>query len=141
MFIDETSHTDVDEFRIDLSYYDKNWFEDLNYEFPQAQTYKYEKLIQVNKCIEISGTKEYSEPQITDFLSKKENQFILTMGFFSTKIHSQVLCEWQSEQRDTIKPDFFVVKPNGYADIVEFKLPYLKGNTSCRNIKQREVLR
>lgn len=129
MIIDETSHSDVDEFRIDLSYYYENWLEDLNYEFPQARTYKYEKLVQVNKFIEISGTKEYSEPQITDFLSCDENQFILTMGFFSTRIQPQVLCEWQSEQRDAIKPDFFVVKPNGYADIVEFKLPYLKRNT------------
>ena len=37
-------------------------------------------------------------------------------------------CKWQSEDKEAIKPDFFVVKPNGYADIVEFKLPQIKGN-------------
>lgn len=46
-----------------------------------------------------------------------------------TGVHSQVKCEWQSEEKDEIIPDFFVVRANGYADIVEFKLPKVKRNT------------
>ena len=46
-----------------------------------------------------------------------------------TGVHSQVKCDWQSEEKDEIVPDFFVVRANGYADIVEFKLPKVKGNT------------
>jgi hypothetical protein len=46
------------------------------------------------------------------------------------RIRSQLFkCEWQSEEKDEIIPDFFVVRANGYADIVEFKLPKVKRNT------------
>ncbi|HBB6756117.1 TPA: DUF4263 domain-containing protein, partial [Citrobacter freundii] len=76
-----------------------------------------------NKFIEKWGNVKSSEPEITSFLSEVENEFILTMKFGATAIHSEVTCEWQSEQRPSIRPDFFVVQPNGYADIVEFKLP------------------
>ena len=48
------------------------------------------------------------------------------MGFMGTGVHSQVKCDWQSEEKDEIIPDFFVVRANGYADIVEFKLPKVK---------------
>jgi hypothetical protein len=48
------------------------------------------------------------------------------MAFLAKNIYPQCECEWQSESRNNIKPDFFVIKPNGFADIVEFKLPYLK---------------
>ncbi|HEX9059293.1 MAG TPA: Shedu anti-phage system protein SduA domain-containing protein [Clostridia bacterium] len=127
--IDEDSYQDKDVFKIDFRYYYNNWLQDLLYEFPMPHDFKYGKLVQLNKFIEVSGCKNYSEPQITDFLSLPENIFILTMGFFSKEVYPQVLCEWQSEDKQPIKPDFFVVKPNGYADIVEFKLPYLKGST------------
>lgn len=137
MTIDETSHDEVDELKIDLSHYDLNWFQDLSYKFPLPQSYKYEKLAQVNKFIEISGTKDYTEPQITSFLSLNENKFILTMGFCATEVHPQVICQWQSQPKEPIKPDFFIVKANGYADIVEFKLPNLKGN-SVVGINNRE---
>ncbi len=61
------------------------------------------------------------------FLAQQENHFILNMGFMGTGVHSQVKCEWQSEEKDEIIPDFFfVVRANGYADIVEFKLPKVK---------------
>lgn len=47
------------------------------------------------------------------------------MGY-GTGVTSQVKCDWQSEEKDEIIPDFFVVRANGYADIVEFKLPKVK---------------
>lgn len=43
------------------------------------------------------------------------------MGFMVTGIYEEALCEWQSEKRDNIKPDFFILSVNGYDDIIEFK--------------------
>ena len=51
------------------------------------------------------------------------------MAFLARDIRHQVMCEWQSEERNPVKPDFFVIHPNGYANIIEFKLPFLKSNT------------
>jgi hypothetical protein len=48
------------------------------------------------------------------------------MRFGASDIYEEVSCEWQSESRPPIRPDFFVVQPDGYGDIVEFKLPELK---------------
>lgn len=104
---------------------------DAHYEFPlpHEEDFKYNKLPQLNRFIELVGNRETTEPQITKFLEDKENQFILTMGFLGLKIFPQILCEWQSEINDNIKPDFFIEKPNGYSDIVEFKLPELKSKS------------
>lgn len=96
------------------------------YPMPSKDDYKFNKLPQINRFIELVGNKKTSEPNLTKFLEQPENQFILTMGILSTKICPQLICEWQSEDRNSIQPDFFVVRPNGYADIVEFKLPDLK---------------
>ncbi|EPJ4169068.1 Shedu anti-phage system protein SduA domain-containing protein [Citrobacter freundii] len=96
---------------------------DAHYCYPLPDDYKYKQLPKINKFIEKWGDVKSSEPEITSFLSEVENEFILTMKFGATAIHSEVTCEWQSEQRPSIRPDFFVVQPNGYADIVEFKLP------------------
>jgi len=51
------------------------------------------------------------------------------MKFGAERIISEKKLEWQSEDNDPIIPDFFVVHPNGYADILEFKLPFIKSNT------------
>lgn len=99
------------------------------YPMPDKEDYKYAKLPIINRFIELAGNKETSEPTITKFLSLKENQFILSMAFLATSVHYQLSCEWQSEEKKALKPDFFVVHPNGYADIVEFKLPDLKSST------------
>lgn len=97
-----------------------------NYPLPPKEDYKFNKLPQLNRFIELVGNKKTSEPQLTKFLEQAENKFILTMGFLAKSIHPQMTCEWQSEIKDAIRPDFFIVKPNGYADILEFKLPDLK---------------
>ena len=51
------------------------------------------------------------------------------MAFLAKSIHPQKVCEWQSEKRNPIKPDFLIEQANGYGNIVEFKLPILKGNS------------
>lgn len=125
----DTDINDIyDEFRFDLSHYYNNWLADLTYKYPYPYKFKDVKVNIMNKFIELIGDKSNNEPKITSFLEQAENQFILTMGFFCVKVMHQVKCVWQSEQRDNIIPDFFIVKPNGFADIVEFKLPDLKSN-------------
>ena len=100
------------------------------YPLPSKDDYKYYKLPIINRFIELIGTKNSSETQITSFLEKEDHKFILTMGFFSKNILPQLICEWQSEdERPAIQPDFFVLRPNGYADILEFKLPSTKSAT------------
>ncbi|HHQ4541724.1 TPA: Shedu anti-phage system protein SduA domain-containing protein, partial [Aeromonas veronii] len=84
---------------------------------------------QINRFIETWGNKNSSETEITSFLAKDENRFILTMNFRAKQAFPELTCEWQSENKQAIRPDFFVVKPDGYADIVEFKLPFVKGKT------------
>lgn len=107
------------------------------YPMPNKDDYKYFKLPIINRFIELIGNKETSETDITSFLEKDDHKFILTMGFFAKNIYSQILCEWQSENRNDIKPDFLIEKPNDYSDIVEFKLPNLKSK-SIVGIENRE---
>ncbi|MFV7235345.1 Shedu anti-phage system protein SduA domain-containing protein [Flavobacterium sp. ZB4R12] len=99
------------------------------YPLPPKDDYKFYKLPQLNRFLELISNKNTTEPQLTNFLEDSRNQFILTMGFFAKEIHPQVICEWQSEIRNAIIPDFLIVKPNGFADILEFKLPNLKSKS------------
>lgn len=99
---------------------------DANYVYPMSDDYKFVQLPKINRFIEIWGNTENSETDITSHLSKQENEFILTMRFGAKEVHSEITCEWQSENKKNIRPDFFVVQPNGYADIVEFKLPSIR---------------
>ncbi|KOY01621.1 Shedu anti-phage system protein SduA domain-containing protein [Pseudomonas nunensis] len=96
---------------------------DAHYSYPMPDDYKYIQLPKINRFIEIWGSSRSTEPDITSHLSKEENKFILTMKFGAKDVFSELTCEWQSENRKNIRPDFFVLQPNGYADIVEFKLP------------------
>lgn len=102
---------------------------DANYQYPMPNDYKYIQLPKLNRFIELWGRSTSSETEITRFLAKASNKFILTMRFGATDAHSELLCEWQSDERKSIKPDFFVVQPDGFADIVEFKLPDVLGNS------------
>lgn len=52
------------------------------------------------------------------------------MGFLGRKIYPPLHFKWQSQTKPGIKPDFMIEKPNGFSDILEFKLPDLKGNTT-----------
>lgn len=114
---------DTDVFSIDMSPMSNYVKDDANFSYPLPTDYKNIHLPRINRFIELWGNSSISEPEITAFLAEKENNFIITMNFGATEVHDELLCEWQSEIKNNIKPDFFIEKPNGYADIVEFKLP------------------
>lgn len=100
-----------------------------SYPMPEKEDYVNSKLPQINRFIQLIGNNLTSEVTITKFLESNENRFILSMAFLAKQVYGQLKCEWQSEDKEPIKPDFFVLKPNGFADIVEFKLPHLKSRS------------
>ena len=111
---------------------------DANYVYPLPEDYKFSQLPKVNRFIEKWGNTDSSEPEITSFLAQPENEFILTMNFGAMNAHSELTCEWQGQDKPNIRPDFFIVQPNGYADIVEFKLPDISKKTVVGS-KNREA--
>jgi len=123
--------SDIDEFKLFI------WpnlldviIHDCTFEYPIPDGYREEKWYQLNRFVELISSKETSEPQITNFLSQPENQFILKMALMGKEIYPECELEWQSEiNKKPIRPDFFIKNSNGFSDIVEFKLPTLKGNT------------
>lgn len=125
----DDSHLDRDELKINIGHLKELVEHDVQYQYPLPATadYKYNKLPQINRFIELIANRDNSETDITSFLEKPENQFILSMGFLGKKIHAQLEFQWQSANIPSIKPDFMIEKSNGFADIVEFKLPDLKG--------------
>lgn len=123
---DDTINEKYDQLRINLEYYVNKWQTDMFYQYPKPNDFKYERLPRVNRFIELFGNSINSETDITSFLEKKENAFILCKAFSGVNVFGQVECEWQSEEKVNIKPDFFVKKSDGYADIIEFKLPIIK---------------
>ncbi|EKO3457988.1 DUF4263 domain-containing protein [Vibrio parahaemolyticus] len=125
----DSSDSKVDRIGFNLDVIEHFIEHDAHYSYPMPDDYKFIQLPKINKFIEIWGNKDSSEPDITSYLSKSENEFILSMKFGASSVHSELTCEWQSENRNDIRPDFFVVQPNGYADIVEFKLPDIDKNT------------
>ena len=102
---------------------------DSKYIYPQPIGFQQEKLVRLNRFIELFSSSSINEPDITFFLSQPENQFLLKMAFFAEEIHHEKKCEWQNEEKNPIQPDFFISMPDGYSDIVEFKLPSIKRNT------------
>jgi hypothetical protein len=80
---------------------------------------------QLNSFIELINKSETIETDITSFLDK--NSVILQLAFGANKLNSETLLEWQYEtDLDNLKPDFLPERMDGYCDILEFKLPYLK---------------
>jgi hypothetical protein len=100
---------------------------DARFIYPLPSDYKFKKLPKINRFIELWSAPETSEPDITSFLADDENRFILTMRFGAKECYRELECYWQSETKPRIRPDFFLLQPNGFADIVEFKLPRLSG--------------
>lgn len=123
---DDTLNGEYDQLTINLDHYVDTWQIDMYYQYPEPDDFKYEKLPRVNRFIELFGNSINSETDITSFLEEKENAFIISMAFTGVNVYGQVECEWQSEDKANIRPDFFVKKSDGYADIIEFKLPAIK---------------
>jgi hypothetical protein len=121
----DDTDAEKDSYVFNIRFYAKKVQTDCYYKYPLPDDYDYQhsKLQRVNRLIELVSNSKTTEPEITRFLSAPENHFILGMRFGAKEIHAEEICEWQSETKPPIKPDFFVVQPNGFADIVEFKLP------------------
>ena len=125
--------TDIDEEREDLGVrfwpdLDAMAEEDAHLQFPRPVDFENQRLALLNRFRELILKPETTEPQITSWLAQPANQFILRMSLPAISIFDQRKCEWVTDQsRDPIIPDFFAVRANGYSDIVEFKLPELKG--------------
>jgi hypothetical protein len=101
---------------------------DAEIEYPMPIGFQQEKLVQLNRFVEMYSSERSKETDITRFLSEEENQFILKMAFFAKEIHQELECEWLDQNKKAIRPDFFITNPNGYSDIVEFKLPTIKNS-------------
>lgn len=129
--IEEIHHKNLIGLKIKISILSKMIENDAHfvYPLPSFDKFKYEKLIKLNRFVELISKNETTETDITKFLSNSENLFILKMAFFSNNIYPEVLCEWQSDSKKSIKPDFLIERSNGLTDIVEFKLPKLKSKT------------
>ncbi|MES9771577.1 Shedu anti-phage system protein SduA domain-containing protein, partial [Priestia megaterium] len=114
------------------------FIEDACFEYPlPPKDYQYEKLPQINRFIELISSNKTSEPEITQFLAKPENAFMLKMMFMGMEMYDEKECAWQSDKgRKPIKPDFFITGPNGFSDIIEFKLPDLKGKAIVGKINR-----
>jgi hypothetical protein len=76
----------------------------------------------LNEFIEFINLPDVSEPQITKFLSDTQKYFNWLFGV--NELHPEVLLECQyATDKDHLKPDFFPIRMDGYADLMEFKLP------------------
>ncbi len=124
----DESHGDYDSFGIDLSAFLTLAKTDALTPYPIPSDFKFQKLPKINRFVELLGKRGIRETDITSSLGESEFRFILKMRFSAVDVHPGCICEWQHEDRKPIKPDFFVVGPDSYADIVEFKLPELKGS-------------
>lgn len=114
---------ETDQIDISTDYWRQIAENDAEVQLSLPSDFKLQKLPLINRFVELWGNSDTTEPQITQFLAEDRHKFILTMRFGARDIEDEALCEWQSEDRKDIKPDFFVINTSGYGDIVEFKLP------------------
>ncbi|CAA0113664.1 Uncharacterised protein [BD1-7 clade bacterium] len=125
----DDSGSDLDTFQVWLEPYRTLVESDRDATYPLPTDFKYQRLQKINRFIEFIGDLSNTEVKITQLLASEEFIFALKMRFSVTEVFPELNCAWQSEDRPAIKPDFFVVGADGYADIVEFKLPNLKGSS------------
>lgn len=80
----------------------------------------------LNEFIQLVNTKPL-ETAITSYLEK--NPIILQIAFGFHELNPQKILKWQYEtDRHELKPDFLPTRMDGFCDIVEFKLPYVKSS-------------
>ncbi|MCX5895879.1 MAG: hypothetical protein NTZ51_08635 [Proteobacteria bacterium] len=125
---DDSGNT-VDKFSVWIDPFIKLAEVDVHATYPVPSDFRLARLQMMNRFVEFIGDKNNDEPAITRFLASEDLRFALKMRFSAKEVFPECLCEWQSADRKPIKPDFFVVGPDGYADIVEFKLPEIDGST------------
>ena len=105
----------------------------VNYKVPKYKIKLHSKL---NEFIEFINLPDINEPQITTFLS--QNPEILQLAFGVHQLNSEIDLEWQFEtELSNLKPDFLPIRMDGYADIMEFKLPYLKNSPMVGKLERR----
>ena len=96
----------------------------------------------LNQFIELVNLPETRETDITSFV--EEHPDILLLAFGAQRVHSQVELTWQyAAGKPNLKPDFMLKRMDGFSDILDFKLPNLKGNplvgTAVRRQPSHEV--
>jgi hypothetical protein len=103
---------------------------DARYSYPiNASDYRLKHLPRINRFLELIGNTETTEPEITRFLARDDYVFMLKMRFNASAVFTEITCEWQSQVKDAIRLDFLVQGTSGFADILEFKKPVLRGNS------------
>ena len=79
----------------------------------------------LNQFIALVVSSDASEPMITGYLANHPE--ILQLAFGADNLNPQIDLEWQYPSgKPNLKPDFMPEKMDGYADVLEFKLPRLK---------------
>lgn len=107
-------------------YYNECALKEFKMQLEQSIFPKYEMRLHkaLNDFIEFIET-DHSEPEITAYL--ESNPEILQLSFGAHRLNPQTELIWQSESgRQNLKPDFMPQRMDGFADILEFKLPRLK---------------
>lgn len=80
----------------------------------------------LNEFIQLVAAPQATEPQITAFLGTHPE--ILQLAFGANALNPQTSLVWQyATGKPNLQPDFMPVRMDGFADILEFKLPRLKG--------------
>lgn len=105
--------------------------------FLTPNNYEHKKFESINAFIELWGSKATNETTITRFLSEPKNKFILMMQFGVKEIYSELVCAKKDFAKQSIRPDFIIKKTNNLCNIVEFKLPRLKGKVVIGNNNRR----
>lgn len=81
---------------------------------------------ELNEFIQLVNTKP-RETTITTFL--ENHPVILQIAFGFNDLNPQKTLKWQYDTgNDDLKPDFLPTRMDGFCDIFEFKLPYLKSS-------------
>lgn len=110
-----------------------------NYQVPEYEPGLHAVL---NGFIQLVAAPENGETVLTDYLTKHPE--ILQLAFGAHKLNPQTDLIWQFQtDKPNLKPDFMPVRMDGYADILEFKLPRLKSKamvgTATRSHPSSEV--
>jgi Domain of unknown function (DUF4263) len=93
----------------------------INYGVP---TYRPHLHAVLNEFIQLVATREVNEPQVTGYLASHPE--ILQLAFGASNLNPQTELVWQyATDKSNLQPDFMPTRMDGYADILEFKLPRL----------------